>query len=153
LRECLISSPEDRAFVRALWEKDAFVRHDPSIQVTVSGRIHGWAKNGMADAIRRRISKQDEYTDKRIENPDDAARRYRLRRQVRLAWRGAPAPDLAKCLALPHYRVLAALSLPSFGAAWATIEAASPVLQRRRVHFAELAEEIAKAEVMLRRSA
>jgi glycosyltransferase involved in cell wall biosynthesis len=130
-----IESGEDRAFVRALWENDAIVRHDPSIQVTVSGRIHGRAKNGMADAIRRRITKQDEYTDERIENPDDAARRYRLRRQVRLAWRGAAAPDLAECLALPHHRVLSALSLPFFGAAWATIEAASPMLQRRRVRL------------------
>ena len=41
-----IASGEDRAFVRLLWMMDAKVRHDPAIQVMVSGRIVGRAQGG-----------------------------------------------------------------------------------------------------------
>ncbi len=54
---------EDRAFVDALRHIDAHIRHDPAIEVIVSGRITGRAKGGMADAIRRRMVRQDEFTD------------------------------------------------------------------------------------------
>jgi hypothetical protein len=144
-----LESGEDRAFVRALRERDAVIRHDPSITVVVSGRIQGRARNGMADAIRRRMVKQDEFTDERIEPPEDATRRYRLRQQVRLGWRGATVPDLASPLAISPLEVLNALSLPFFGAAWAMIEAKSPVLQRRRVRFVDLPDEIAIARLIL----
>ena len=82
-----IRSGEDRAFVRALWMMDAPVRHDPAIAVTVSGRIEGRAEGGMAEAIRRRMVQQDEFTDDLAEPAIDAFRRYALRGRVRRAWR------------------------------------------------------------------
>jgi len=141
-----IASGEDRAFVRALWMIDARVRHDPAIQVTVSGRIEGRAPGGMADTIRRRIVRQDEFADQMAEPATDAYLRYSLRHRARRAWRGLAEPGLAGDLALPEASVAIALSDRYFGSAWAKLEAASPALQRRRIRFTELPAEIATAE-------
>ena len=43
----------------------------------------------MADAIRRRMVSQDEFTDDQVEPALDAFRRYSLRQRVRLAWNGS----------------------------------------------------------------
>ncbi len=147
-----IRSSEDRAFVRALWLVDAKVRHHPSITVTVSGRVHGRADGGMADAIRRRMIQQDEFTDDQAEPAVDAFRRYNLRHRARRAWsRGLAHPALRRDLALHAAVVAEALAHPYFGAAWAALETASPTLWRRRVRFTELAAEIASAGSLLRR--
>jgi hypothetical protein len=149
-----LASGEDRAFVRALWMMDARVRHDPSIQVTVSGRIEGRAPGGMADAIRRRMVRQDEFADEMAESATDAWLRYSLRHRARRAWHGPAVPRsasdlalsrLATDLALSRANVASALSDRHFGGAWAKLEAASPSLQRRRVRFTELPAEIATA--------
>jgi hypothetical protein len=148
-----IPAGEDRAFVRALWMIDAGVRHDTAIRVTVSGRVVGRAEGGMADAIRRRMVRQDEFTDDQVEPASDAFRRYSLRQRVRRAWAGSVDPGLAAELAVPRARLAAVLTQRWFGATWAMLEATSPVLQRRRVRFADLATEIAAAEALLRRLA
>jgi hypothetical protein len=146
-----IAAGEDRAFVRALWLTDARVRHDPAIEVTVSGRIVGRAQGGMADAIRRRMVQQDEFTDDQVEPAGDAFRRYSLRGRVRRAWGGLADTALAGDLALSRRTLTDALALRCFGAAWAELEGASPVLRRRRVRFSDLVMEIAAAEALLRR--
>ena len=144
-----IAAGEDRAFVRALWMMDARVRHDPAIQVVVSGRIVGRADGGMADAIRRRMIRQDEFADEQVEPAEDAFRRYGLRGGR--AGNGAvgpmrPWPAISACLGRVCRR---ALAHRLFGSAWAELEACSPVLQRRRVRFVDLPAEIAAAEVLL----
>lgn len=144
-----IPAAEDRAFVRALWMMDARVRHDPAISVTVSGRIVGRAEGGMADAIRRRIVQQDEFTDDQVEPPTDAFRRYSLRRRARRAWAGSPDGALAADLAIAQPLLSHALHHHFFGAAWASLEVNSPVLQRRRVRFVDLLMQIATAEALL----
>jgi GT2 family glycosyltransferase len=148
-----IASGEDRAFVRALWMLDARIRHDPAIQVTVSGRIFGRAQGGMADAIRRRMVRQDEFADDQVEPAMDACRRYRLRGWTRQVWGGVPDPDLAARLGLPADRLSDCLAHHAFGSAWAALEASSPVLRRRRVRFVDLPREIAAAEALLRATA
>ncbi|HEY4173032.1 MAG TPA: glycosyltransferase family 2 protein, partial [Rhodopila sp.] len=140
-----ITSGEDRAFVRTLWMMDAKVRHEPSIQVAVSGRIEGRAPGGMADTIRRRIVRQDEFADEMTEPAMDAFLRYSLRQRARLAWGGKADPALADDLALSSAHVVAALSDRYFGGAWALLETASPALRRRRVRFTELNAEIETA--------
>ena len=62
-----LPSGEDRALIEMLRLMDARVRHDPQISVVVSGRIEGRAHGGMADTIRRRIVRQDEFVDDRIQ--------------------------------------------------------------------------------------
>jgi GT2 family glycosyltransferase len=146
-----IASGEDRAFVRALWMIDAKVRHDPALQVTVSGRIEGRATGGMADAIRRRIVRQDEFADEMAEPAVDAWLRYCLRQRVRRAWSGLADPMLASDLALPWAEVATALSSRYFGGAWAQLETASPVLPRRRVRFTDLPAEIEAARKLCHR--
>jgi GT2 family glycosyltransferase len=148
-----IASGEDRAFVRALWMIDARVRHDPSIEVVVSGRIEGRAPGGMADAIRRRMVHQDEFTDDLLEPADDAFRRYDLRHRARRVWNGLADRTLAADLGLSQGDLCNAMMHRYFGRGWATIESASPVLRRRRVRFAALATEIAAAQGLLRRLA
>ena len=145
---------EDRAFVASLGRMDARVRHDPGIEVVVSGRIEGRAEGGMADAIRRRMVQQDEYADEQAEPVEDAVRRYGLRSRVRRA-RADRRPDgsLAAELGVPAELVAGAVSGPFFGAAWAELERASPVLRRRRVRFAALRREIDRAEDVLQQLA
>jgi cellulose synthase/poly-beta-1,6-N-acetylglucosamine synthase-like glycosyltransferase len=146
-----IAAGEDRAFVRALWMMDARVRHDPAIRVVVSGRVMGRAEGGMADAIRRRMVQQDEFTDELVEPAADAFRRYGLRNRARRGWSGSPDTTLAADLAISRARLAQALSQRYFGKTWAELEAVSPVLERRRVRFVDLPVEIAAAEELLDR--
>jgi hypothetical protein len=145
---------EDRAFVASLWRMDARVRHDPGIKVVVSGRIVGRAEGGMADAIRRRMVQQDEFADDQVEPVEDAVRRYSLRGRAREAWFARRVDrDLAEDLAIPTSQLSTALSRFFFGTAWAELERMSPILQRRRVRFVDLREEIGHAEYVLRQLA
>jgi GT2 family glycosyltransferase len=141
---------EDRAFVRALWMMDRRIRHDPSIVVTVSGRLDGRATGGMADTMRRRIVQQDELTDEQVEPAEDAWRRYGLRGRARDVWSGHLTDRrLADDLAIADAVLDDAMMARFFGAAWAKLEAQSPALARRRVAFAALPQEIAAAEALL----
>jgi glycosyltransferase involved in cell wall biosynthesis len=140
----LLPSGEDRALIRMLRFIDARVRHDPQISVVVSGRIEGRARGGMADTIRRRIVKQDEFVDDRIEPAWAAFQRITLKRRFAVLWQD-PAKSalhqLAKILAVPPKIVLDAVSAPYFGLAWSRMEHASPLLTPRRVRFADLPRE------------
>jgi glycosyltransferase involved in cell wall biosynthesis len=149
-----VASGEDRAFVDMLGRMDARIRHDPSITVTVSGRIDGRAPGGMADTIRRRMQQQDEFADDKLEPAADAYRRFDFRRRVRLAWREqridiARAPDLAADLGIPDQFLGRMLHNRYFGAAWADVQASTPFLVRRRVRFTELARQISYARELL----
>ena len=148
-----IQSGEDRAFVRALWMMDLRVRHDPAMEVTVSGRVVGRAEGGMAGAIRRRMVQQDEFTDEQVEPALDAFRRYGLRSRIRRAWGGLPDVKLAEELALAKPRLKACLGHQFFGGAWAALEACSPILQRRRVRSVDVPAETLVAEALLRQTA
>jgi len=145
-----VASGEDRAFVQVLARMDAAIRHDPTIIVTVSGRIHGRAPGGMADTIRRRMQQQDEFADAAVEPAVDAYRRSDFRRRAREAWQRQPtAVDLAADLGIPLPRLRTLLNHRWFGTAWAAIELHSPVLVRRRVRFADLPRQIAYARDLL----
>jgi GT2 family glycosyltransferase len=149
-----VPAGEDRAFVAALWRMDARVRHDPGITVTVSGRVEGRAPGGMADAIRRRMERQDEFTDDQAEPAAAAFLRYSLRSVARQAWMARRLdPVLADDLEIPAGVLAEALHRPFFGSAWAALERASPRLIRRRVRFIDLRQEVAQAEAIMRRLA
>ena len=138
-----LPSGEDRAFVRALARIDARIRHDPSIVVSVSGRIIGRAPGGMADTLRRRMQRQDEYADEQVEPAVDAYRRYDFRSRVRRAWQRQSLPaELAIDLGIAPHLLDHMLAENYFGSAWACIEAASPFLTRRPVRFGELPRQI-----------
>ena len=145
---------EDRALIGRLRLIDARVRHDPRISVVVSGRIEGRAQGGMADTMRRRIVKQDEFVDDRIEPAWAAFYRVRMKRRISLLWH-APTDvrlyQLARLLAIAPRVLMEAVSAPYFGMAWSRIEPASSLLSQRRVRFVDLPREMAVARGIHRR--
>jgi GT2 family glycosyltransferase len=142
-----LHSGEDRALIERLRLIDARVRHDPKISVIVSGRVEGRAQGGMADTIRRRIVKQDEFAD-RVEPAWAAFHRIRMKRRFSLVWREPTEVRLyrlARFLAIAPKALLEAVSTPYFGLAWSRIERASSLLSQRRVRFVDLPREMAIA--------
>lgn len=143
-----LHSGEDRALIERLRSIDARVRHDPKISVVVSGRIEGRAQGGMADTMRRRIVKQDEFVDDRVEPAWSAFYRIRMKRQFSLLWREPIDVRLyrsARLLALAPNVLMEAVSTPYFGLAWSRIERVSSILSQRRVRFVDLPREMATA--------
>ena len=140
---------EDRAFFEALRREDARIRHAPGITVTVSGRLHGRAKGGMADTMRRRMSQPDTFLDSNIEHANTRMVRALLRRAVRRAWSEGSRKGqrrLLRSLRLPPGQLRAALSSPTFGLAWQQIETTSPALRHLPVPNGEREAEIARAQ-------
>jgi glycosyltransferase involved in cell wall biosynthesis len=149
-----LPSGEDRALIGRLRLIDARVRHDPRISVLVSGRIEGRAQGGMADTMRRRIVKQDEFVDNRIEPAWATFYRLRMKRRIRLLWQGPTDVrlyQLARLLAIAPKVLKEAVSTPYFGLAWLRIERASPLLSQRQVRFVDLLRETAIARGIHRR--
>jgi hypothetical protein len=141
---------EDRALIAALACMDGRIRHDPGIRVIVSGRLEGRAPGGMADTMRRRSIRQDEFTDATLEPAADALRRADFRRRVWAAWqRRTPDSDLAADLHVPPAVLRRLLRHRYRGTAWAEIERRSPLMRPRPVRFSELPRQIAYAEEVL----
>lgn len=135
---------------------DARVRHSADVCVTVSGRTQGRAQDGMADTIRRRIKRQDDMVDGAMEPVADRVRRIGARRLLRLAWNHVPGRrgtvrHLSMQLGLSEEQLEGWLALPYFGAAWAQVEAASPVLVQRVVARRELDIQMSVAREVLAR--
>ena len=139
---------EDRAFFQRLRRIDARIRHAPAVWVTVSGRIEGRARGGMADTIRRRLDKPDAWLDDRLEPADAVARRAALRELARQVFRGRSASGLAHRLGLALAQTEAAVEAPAFGMTWERLEAQSDVLIRRPVAARALEAETARARVI-----
>jgi glycosyltransferase involved in cell wall biosynthesis len=148
-----VSLGEDRAFFDALRRTDARIRHAPEVRVIVSGRTEGRAIGGMADTIRRRMKQSDAMIDDRLEPAFNATRRAWLRKQMRRAWmgvRGSCDAPLAEALRLGPTELSALMRTRYFGAAWAAIEKASPLLAKQRVAVADLANQAERAASILR---
>ncbi|MCB8883656.1 glycosyltransferase family 2 protein [Acidisoma cellulosilytica] len=145
-----VSQSEDREFIAKLEGRDCKIRHDNGIIVTVSGRRLGRAPGGMAETIARRIIQQDKWADDRLEAPQAALRRAQLRRAARDVWTlPSDCRSLASALRLPVSQIQAFMLSPWFGAAWAEIEAASPVLRRKPIAMASLPHAIREAAPIL----
>jgi len=141
---------EDRALIAALDERDCKIRHDPALEVIVSGRLVGRAEGGMAATITRRMLVQDRWADDRLEAPEAAVRRTRLRMRARRIWAGHSGGDsLAAALGLSPEDLAVMMRRPWFGAAWAAIEAEAPGLRRAPIAMAELPEGVRQAERVL----
>jgi GT2 family glycosyltransferase len=145
-----VAAGEDRALVAALRLHDARVRHAPHIVVPVSGRLEGRAAGGMAETLKRRAQMPDVMADERLEPTVDALRRAMARARLRAARRGGgDSAVLAADLLIGRRAAEAALLAPTFGIAWRDVQAQSPVLQRRRVGFSQLARETRQAFALL----
>lgn len=145
-----VASGEDRALVAALRAIDARIRHAPEVRVVVSGRIVGRASGGMADTIRRRLDRPDEFLDERLEPAVDCARRARARAGLRQVRAGHLDPALlAFDLGLARLDAFSASAHRHFGQAWDALERETPVLRRSRVAVADLPAEMAHAQAIL----
>ena len=145
---------EDRAFFAALRRVDARIRHARDARVVVSARIEGRAPGGMADTIRRRLTRLDPLLDERLEFLGDAARRASLRARLHEVWRSGAGSSaglaaIAGQLGLPPAEIAMLMTERHFGTAWAVIEEQSPMLRRRRVPVASLPVQTALARELI----
>ncbi|PYD82467.1 glycosyl transferase [Komagataeibacter oboediens] len=149
---------EDRGFIRALRQVDATIRHAPDVMVSVSGRIDGRARGGMADTMARRMVRQDEMLDDSLEPPRTCLRRARARAALR-GLRGLPpggdawhdaADGLAALLRLPVATVAHMARGRFMGMAWDRLETLSPELRRMPVRRADLPMYIDEARRIVR---
>jgi hypothetical protein len=141
-----VNHSEDRGFIAKLEWRDCKIRHDVGIVVKVSGRTFGRAVGGMAETIARRIIKQDEWADERLEAPEAAVRRAELRRRARTVWKtSSGCCSLATSLLLPAAQVEHLLRSPWFGKAWSDLETLSPLLMRQPIAMGTLPEAIRQA--------
>lgn len=140
---------EDRAFFRRLRRIDARIRHAPEVVVTVSGRLVGRAKDGMADTMRRRITEADPWLDDYTEAAADRANRAAARSGARSLWAdradGPRLMQLAASLEISVGTARASLRAETFGAAWADLEQRSRRLRHERVPALRLESELQAA--------
>jgi GT2 family glycosyltransferase len=138
-----VATCEDRVLIERLRLVDARIRHAPDLMVQVSGRLEGRASGGMAETIKRRMIRQDVFTDEKLEPAVDAFRRAVAQARLRAVRQGkADGISLARDLLIHPAAMNRILQARFHGQAWAEMQAASPVLQRRRVAFADLARQI-----------
>ena len=143
---------EDRALFAELRRMDARIRHSRQGVVTVSGRLEGRAKGGMADTIARRMREPDEWLDDCFEPAADRLRRASLRAALRQAWRtgDVDVEPLAGRLLVSSSLLRGILSQVTFGNVWGDLENTSPVLRHRMVRAVDLEKETGKARATLR---
>ena len=135
---------EDKALIALLSRHDARIRHCPTAHVITSGRTHGRAPGGVADALAIRSREPDAFCDEALEPFRvafaRAAWRGRLRRRHR-AGRLALDQDWAAKLGISPREVNDIIQETAFGAAWGAIEDRSPLFARRLLRPTELPEQ------------
>jgi hypothetical protein len=139
---------EDKALIALLSRHDARIRHCPTAHVITSGRTHGRAPGGVADALAIRSREPDAFCDEALEPFRvafaRAAWRGRLRRRHG-AGRLALDQDWAAKLGISSREVNDIIQETAFGAAWGAIEDRSPLFARRLLRPTELPEQISIA--------
>ena len=134
---------EDRAFAALVERHDLCVRHSDAPLVTVSCRLQGRARGGMADAISARIADPDSLADQRLLPAAITARRARLRRALRNArdTNGNVGGVLSR-LGLPAAHVARARRAQTFGDLWAAVEDGAESLAARRMRPSDLERDL-----------
>ena len=141
---------EDKALVAALRRHDARIRFAPEVTVVTSGRTAGRAVGGVADTLRLRADDPTALCDESLEPCAVALRRALWRGRLRREG-FAGAPRWREALRIPAGAARRVKNAGAFGAAWRTIEAASPALKARPLTPSELPREIERAMRVLRR--
>lgn len=152
-----LPSSEDRAFFSALRRIGARIRHAPDIVVTVSGRLEGRAKGGMAETLRRRLVAPDAFLDDSIETAEKRRRRAHMRGQLREMHaafvRGELPRQNAKkmwdLIGLPADLFFHLKNSIAFGALWQALEPRIPELRQEPIPSSRVESEIASAYAIL----
>jgi hypothetical protein len=135
---------EDKALIALLSRHDARIRHCPTAHVITSGRTHGRAPGGVADALAIRSREPDAFCDEALEPFCVAFARAAWRGRVRRrhgAGRLALDQDWAAKLGISPREVNDIIQETAFGAAWGAIEDRSPLFARRLLRPTELPEQ------------
>ncbi len=134
---------EDRAFAALMERHDRCVRHSDLPLVTVSCRLDGRARGGMADAIAARIADPDSLADQRLLPAAVTALRASSRGALREAW-GARADvgHFMRQLGVSAAHIGRARRADCFGAMWAEVEAGAECLAAKRMRPSELEREL-----------
>lgn len=147
-----IPTGEDRALAEQVTNAGGRLRHSLAAQVAVSCRLDGRAAGGMAATIRQRALIPELACDPALEPALDLRQRALWRAALRRLHRHACAHQFehwAALLDLTPAAVGRAMGLEHFGAAWAVLEQASPVLAYRPLAPRELPSQIEVAERLL----
>lgn len=148
-----VARGEDRAFVDRVRRAGGRVRHAMEARVATSCRIDGRAQGGWADDLARRARDPKATCHEMIEPADDAARRAALRGGLRAIWPIVEPAASAQDTGAPELLIAALIEAGAgFEEAWAQIEAASPLLLRRRVSAKDLPSEAHKLKKALDRA-
>jgi Glycosyl transferase family 2 len=145
---------EDKALIGLLSRQDARVRYCRAVRVTTSGRTTGRAPGGVADTLRIRSKDPEAFCDEALEPFRTAFARALWRGRLRRLHRAgglALDQEWACELEISARQVEDIRKLSAFGAAWAVIEARSPLLARQLLRPAELPEQISIARRSLAR--
>ena len=127
---------EDQELVARAKRAGFKVRHAFAPAVVTSSRIRGRAEGGWSEDLDSRNDGSRRYCHPRLEPAQALLNRLRLRETLRRQYGGV---DYRAAVAeLAHAAADHVLAAPSFGAAWARLEAASPALQRTLLPVAEL---------------
>ncbi|WP_144185775.1 hypothetical protein [Elioraea rosea] len=138
-----LACSEDRAFAALVECHDLFVRHSSAPLVTVSCRVHGRARGGMATAISARINDCDSFADASLLPAAITAHRARSRRDLRAAWRErGDVGRIMSGLGLSAAQARRAQHTATFGAQWVEVEAAAGCLGAPRMRPSDLAREL-----------
>ena len=134
---------EDRAFADRVERHDLCVRHSDAPLVTVSCRLQGRARGGMADAISARIADPNSLADQRLLPPAITLRRATFRHALRGAWDSkADVRGIMGQLELPSAHVARARRARTFGAFWAEVERGAPCLGATRLRPSDLERDL-----------
>lgn len=138
-----VACSEDRAFAALVERHDLCVRHSDAPLVTVSCRLQGRARGGMADAIAARIANPDSLADQRLYPARVTAQRATYRNALRAAWtEKTDTSFLVRQLIASPAQISRARSCSTFGAFWAEIEAGAASLAATRMRPSQLAREL-----------
>jgi Glycosyl transferase family 2 len=139
---------EDKALIGLLSRQDARIRYSSTVHVITSGRTHGRAPGGVADALAIRSREPDAFCDEALESFRVAFARAAWRGRVRRlhgAGRLALDQDWATKLGISEQEVSNVIQGPTFGATWGVIEERGPRFARQLLRPTELPEQISMA--------
>lgn len=146
-----LSCSEDRAFAALVERHDLCVRHSDAPLVTVSCRLQGRARGGMADAIAARIANPDSLADQRLLPAATTAHRATFRSALRKAWgAGCDVEQTMGAFGVSGAALEGAMRATTFGAVWAGVEAASVAPARMRP--SDLARELPELRRLVARA-
>ncbi|WP_345124813.1 glycosyltransferase [Hymenobacter antarcticus] len=124
---------EDEALCQRLRQHDLALRHSPRVQVLTSARREGRVEVGLSWQLREWLRMSQQQREPHVENPNQLARQWRLRRRLRAHWASGtrrPPETLAACLAVPVAVLQEQVrQAPTFGMLWEWALANAPGLR------------------------